>query len=543
MLTAGRQRGRVDAISATLRAPTLGSGPAAREPLPESADVAQGRKPQQQRLRSAASGVVGQAALGLRSLPPATRATLRAIRGRQRTEALVLVLLLCLALSAFIAPSRFQLTSASDQAIVETTATLISTVAAALFAGRFWRHLRLRDLLLAVGLAVIAASNLGADLLLAGSLVIAGHSGAWVVIGGRLAGWLLIAGSAVVRDRRLRRPTEGELRLIFAAVGALAAFAAIVVALDAHVTAYEALHDGPLGNPTATLVAQILLALVTAFAAVAFRREASLHDSPPAQLLALACAFAAAAALAACAAPTVYASRVGISDVLRLGWLVALFACVCVEWSLDERHASANALARERRRVAADVHDLIMQDLSFALAGARALADDPGRAREASTVVSAGERALAGARGVVSALTEQSKQPIGRALESSVRVAARHTPLTFDAGASEEAPQADEATRNALVHIGREAVTNAVKHARASAIAVVLAHDDEWRLTVRDDGCGFGPDRRARGADGGPAGDTGGFGLASMRHHAETLGGSLRVHSDGRGTTVEVSLP
>lgn len=453
------------------------------------------------------------------------------------------LLLLLLAVTAFVPWTRFELESASDQAAVETAATLISTVAAILFCGRFWRHLRLRDLLLAGGLVVIAASNLGADLLLAGNLLVFGHSAAWIVLGGRLIGWLLIAGSAVVHDYRLARPSAAELRRALAALGASVGAGALLIALSAHVTSYGTLHGEPLGNPTATLVAQILLTTLTAVAAVAFHREAALDGSPPARLLALACTFAAAAALAGCAAPTVYASHVGMSDVLRLGWMVSLFACVCVEWSLDERHASLHALARERQRMAADVHDLIMQDLSFALANARALAEDPALAGEASqTVVSAGERALAGARGVVNALMEQSTQPIARALEASVRVAARHTALAFDTDDAATTTDADEATRNALLHIGREAVTNAVKHARAGAIEVVLVRADEWRLTVRDDGRGFDARRaRARRATAEPV--EGGFGLASMRHHAEMLGGSLRVSSDADGTVVEASLP
>ena len=41
-----------------------------------------------------------------------------------------------------------------------------------------------------------------------------------------------------------------------------------------------------------------------------------------------------------------------------------------------ERRAMADLLAVERRRIAADVHDLIMQDLALALANARTLADD-----------------------------------------------------------------------------------------------------------------------------------------------------------------------
>jgi signal transduction histidine kinase len=446
---------------------------------------------------------------------------------------IVPLILLALALSAFIPATRFELQTASDQVAVETAATLISAIAAILFFDRFWQHLRLRNLLLGSGLAVIALSSLGADMLLAGNLVIAGHSAAWIVLGGRLSGWLLIAGSAVVPDRRLRRPTPATMRTILLRAAAIVLLATPVVALNAHATTYETLHSGPLGNPTAMLAGQVLLALLTGVAAVAFRREAGRKDLPPARLLALACAFAAASALAACATPSFYASRVGIADILRLGWLAALFACVCVEWSLDERRAPMHALARERRRMAADVHDLIMQDLSFALANARTLAADPARSESASTVVSAGERALAGARDVLSGLTDYRSRPIAEAVEASVRSAARHTPLTFHAGKALSTLQPDEPTCDALVHIAREAVTNAVKHARPGSIEVVLEHEDEWRLLVRDDGRGFDA-----------TGDREGFGLDSMRRQAEALGGALRVSSAGRrGTTVEASLP
>jgi signal transduction histidine kinase len=448
-------------------------------------------------------------------------------------RALVPLALLAAALSAFVPGARFELRTASDQAAVETAATLIAALAAVLFWDRFWRHLRLRDLLLGSGLAVVAVSNLGAGLLLAANLVLAGHSAAWVVLGGRLAGWVLIAGSAVVPDRRLRRPSPAALRRFAYGGGAVLALVTLLVTLTAHTTSYEILHSGGLGNPTAMLTAQILMVLLTSVAAVAFRLEAGRAENAPARMLALACAFAAASALAACATPTFYTSHVGISDVLGLGWMVALFACVCVEWSLDERRAPAHAVARERQRMAADVHDLIMQDLSFALANARTLVDDPAHAASASTVVSAGERALAGARDVVSALTTQTLQPIAETIESSVRTAARHTALTFRVSMREPSAQPDEATRDALVHVAREAVTNAVKHGRARSIEVAFAHDDEWRLSVRDDGEGF---------DASTSYD--GFGLDSMRHRADTLGGMLHVSSvAGAGTLVECALP
>ncbi len=211
----------------------------------------------------------------------------------------------------------------------------------------------------------------------------------------------------------------------------------------------------------------------------------------------------------------------------------ALLGCACVEWALEERRAAARTVVRERRRMAADVHDLIMQDLSFALANARTLVEDPARAAQASTVVSAGERALAGARSVVSELAEHDTRPIAQALEASVRAAARYTPLAFHAERVPSWAELDQPTRDALVHIAREAVTNAVKHARASTVEVVLEHEDRWRLTVRDDGRGF---------DEAPAG--GGFGLLSMRQSAHALGGAVHVgRGTGGGTTVEAILP
>jgi signal transduction histidine kinase len=192
-----------------------------------------------------------------------------------------------------------------------------------------------------------------------------------------------------------------------------------------------------------------------------------------------------------------------------------------------------DALARERRRIAADVHDLIMQDLAFALATARVLADEPVRAAQASAVVAAGERALAGARHVVGGLVAHDCKPVAEAVEVSVRTAARSASLSFDASGVPAGAQPDQPTLDALIHIGREAVTNAIKHAAPAAVEVVLERDDEWRLRVRDDGGGFD----ALAADGG-------FGLESMRGHARALGGSLLVTSTSElGTTVEATLP
>jgi signal transduction histidine kinase len=84
----------------------------------------------------------------------------------------------------------------------------------------------------------------------------------------------------------------------------------------------------------------------------------------------------------------------------------------------------------------------------------------------------------------------------------------------------------------AAYYVVAEALTNAAKHARPTAIwvAAVLV-DGHLRLTVRDDGVG--------GAD--PAN---GSGLTGLTDRVEALGGTITVHSPpGEGTTLQVWLP
>lgn len=91
--------------------------------------------------------------------------------------------------------------------------------------------------------------------------------------------------------------------------------------------------------------------------------------------------------------------------------------------------------------------------------------------------------------------------------------------------------------RLALFRVLQEAVTNAVRHARASEVrvAVRLARDGVVAL-VRDDGRGFEPaevERRAAG-----------LGLVGMRERIRYVGGTVTVDSSpGRGTSVLVHVP
>jgi signal transduction histidine kinase len=78
-----------------------------------------------------------------------------------------------------------------------------------------------------------------------------------------------------------------------------------------------------------------------------------------------------------------------------------------------------------------------------------------------------------------------------------------------------------------------EALTNAVKHARAERVLVALAQPDgHLAVEVRDDGCGFDP-VSARG-----------LGLAGLTDRISIVHGALRIDSQpGRGTTLHAEIP
>ena len=96
-------------------------------------------------------------------------------------------------------------------------------------------------------------------------------------------------------------------------------------------------------------------------------------------------------------------------------------------------------------------------------------------------------------------------------------------------------PRLSETVEMAVYRIAQEALTNAFRHASASAIAVTLGVTDAVRLEIRDDGCGFDPHDRTRMHS---------FGLGSIGERALAVGGALGIESSpGAGTTVRFTCP
>src|SRR5262249_5597833 len=92
---------------------------------------------------------------------------------------------------------------------------------------------------------------------------------------------------------------------------------------------------------------------------------------------------------------------------------------------------------------------------------------------------------------------------------------------------------------NVLYRVIQEALTNVVRHARATRASVALRMvDGEVQCRVRDDGEGFEPARDfARGSGGG-------LGLIGMKERLSFLGGSLSVTTRlGQGTELLIRIP
>jgi DNA-binding NarL/FixJ family response regulator len=86
----------------------------------------------------------------------------------------------------------------------------------------------------------------------------------------------------------------------------------------------------------------------------------------------------------------------------------------------------------------------------------------------------------------------------------------------------------------AAYRIAEEALTNVVKHAKAGKVTVRLDSSQEgWlRLTVRDNGQGFGVDSHPDG-----------LGMGTMQDYAEAVDGECSVHSDPGGSEITAVLP
>jgi signal transduction histidine kinase len=175
------------------------------------------------------------------------------------------------------------------------------------------------------------------------------------------------------------------------------------------------------------------------------------------------------------------------------------------------------------------------QELAFAATQARALAERSEHPSRAILIAAATERALDESRRAIAALT----RPLDEPLEVSLAQCAEEVCDRFDTRLVldvQNGLQATAETREALLRVVREAVSNAARHSGAEEIRVRLRRDAALQLRVEDDGRGFDVDTIGQ--------LSGRFGMVSMQERVQALGGTFTVVSRLLGgTSIEVTLP
>jgi signal transduction histidine kinase len=200
--------------------------------------------------------------------------------------------------------------------------------------------------------------------------------------------------------------------------------------------------------------------------------------------------------------------------------------------------SAIDASDAERRRIARDLHDGVVQDLAGTTFSISAVARDPGTPEGtrdslhgATVSLRASLKALRSllaeihppelhAEGLAAALADLIAPAAAAGIQASVSV--------------EGMDQAPDAGVALVWRVAQEAVRNAIRHSGASTLAVTVRRD-ERRLTLEvvDDGVGFDPGVR----------DPDRYGLRGLRSLVTDIGGRLEVRSAaGEGTTVRMEV-
>jgi PAS domain S-box-containing protein len=198
---------------------------------------------------------------------------------------------------------------------------------------------------------------------------------------------------------------------------------------------------------------------------------------------------------------------------------------------------------QERRRIARELHDEAGQLMASLLVGLRALDDansiDEAKAqaqRLRAVAVKALDEVGRLARGLHSAVLDDHGLAV--ALQRYVADYSTTHKIAVDLALDEtDARNLLPAVQLAVFRVVQEALTNVVKHSGATATRVRVARSaNGLKTTIADNGRGFEAD--AVSAD-----SEAHLGLQSMRERAAILGGTLRIRSGARGTTIAVRVP
>ncbi|MEJ7832638.1 MAG: sensor histidine kinase [Nocardioides sp.] len=201
--------------------------------------------------------------------------------------------------------------------------------------------------------------------------------------------------------------------------------------------------------------------------------------------------------------------------------------------------SAIDASDAERRRIARDLHDGVVQDLAGAAFSVSAVAREPQTTGSSRTTLQAASSALRDSlrslRSLVAEIHPPDLHPEGlpAALDDLIAPAAA---AGIQASVSVDGMRHANDAEAALVwRVAQEAVRNALRHSGATTLAVTVRGDNgTLALDVVDDGSGFDPDSVT---------DPNRYGLRGLRSLVRDVGGELEVISaPGEGTKVRMEV-
>jgi two-component system sensor histidine kinase UhpB len=213
--------------------------------------------------------------------------------------------------------------------------------------------------------------------------------------------------------------------------------------------------------------------------------------------------------------------------------------------AISER--AINAQEEERVRIARSLHDDTAQSISMLIIHLDRLgnfipSDRPDITRYIADAQNVATRLLENLRKIIWDLRPSILDDLG--LYSAIRWFARNNlekaGVKVEFSAVKEGMRLPPHLETMLFRIAQEAISNILRHANASKVLIRLwTSEDQLRLEIKDDGCGFDTEKTAQGAV-----DRKQLGLLGIEERVSLVGGEVKIESaEGSGTSLRLHIP
>lgn len=196
----------------------------------------------------------------------------------------------------------------------------------------------------------------------------------------------------------------------------------------------------------------------------------------------------------------------------------------------------------ERLRIARDLHDTLGQNISYLrlkleqLSTARLTSDHLAFQDELTKMLNVADEAYEQVRGTLDELRTLEHPGLEETLRIYATQTAQRSGFSVQVHSSGQPKTLSMRKNRQIMYIVHETLNNVEKHAHAQQVDIHLQwHEDEFRLTISDDGQGFDL-AKLNTADR--------YGMAIMRERSRNINAEIVVQSTlGQGTEITLCLP